>query len=52
MKKKTKSSGDESNVDKSKSSGDESNVDKSKYVERKKFRPRCRITYVSSGRLR
>ena len=34
MKKKTKSSGDESNVDKSKSSGDESNVDKSKYVER------------------
>ena len=39
MKKKTKSSGDESDVDKSKSSGDESNVDKSKYVERKKFRP-------------
>ena len=39
MKKKTKSSRDESKVDKSKSSRDESKVDKSKYVERKKFRP-------------
>ena len=52
MKKKTKSSGDESDVDKSKSSGDESNVDKSKYVERKKFRPDVELPKSASGRLR